>query len=85
MWVSRIGLTHSMLVIHPSFTQSKWNMGEICGLKFHLFHAYTSNFLPSKQKGPQHFPSKQESKQGSTRNTFQVHKKVNKKVNIDNQ
>ena len=45
MWVSRIGLTHSMLVIHPSFTQSKWNMGEICGLKFHLFHAYTSHFF----------------------------------------
>ena len=53
MWVSRIGLTHSMLVIHPSFIQSKWNMGEICGLKFHLLYVHTSQIIycsPSMRK-----------------------------------
>ena len=27
-------ITHNMAMIQPSFTSSKWNMGEIFGLKF---------------------------------------------------
>jgi hypothetical protein len=29
-------LRHDKAMIQPSFTSSKWNMGEIFGLKFHL-------------------------------------------------
>ena len=28
--------THNMAMIQPSFTCSKWNMGEMFGLKFHI-------------------------------------------------
>ena len=30
-----------MAMIQPSFTSSKWNMGEIFGLKFHLSYLHT--------------------------------------------
>jgi hypothetical protein len=35
-------LTHYMAVKQPSFAQSKWNMGEIYGLKFYLLYVHTS-------------------------------------------
>ena len=35
-------LTPNTPLIHTSFTYSKWNMGEICGLKFHLWYVHTS-------------------------------------------
>ena len=39
-------LTPNTPLIHTSFTYSKWNMGEICGLKFHLIYVHASqNFL----------------------------------------
>ena len=45
-----------MPLIHTWFTYSKWNMGEICGLKFHLIYVctYISNFfieIPPYAKG----------------------------------
>ena len=33
-------LTHYMAVKQPSFAQSKWNMGEIYGLKFYLLYVH---------------------------------------------
>ena len=39
-------LTPNTPLIHTWFTYSIWNMGEICGLKFHLIYVHTSqNFL----------------------------------------
>ena len=38
-------LTHNTPLIHTSFTCSKWNMGEICGLTFHLLHVQTSQIF----------------------------------------
>ena len=35
-------LTPYTPLIHTSFTCSNWNMGEICGLKFHLLQVHTS-------------------------------------------
>ena len=35
-------LTHHSPLIQPSLTWSKWNMGEICGLKFHSLHVHTT-------------------------------------------
>ena len=35
-------LTPDMPLNHTSCTYSKWNMGEICGLKFHLWYVHTS-------------------------------------------
>ena len=34
-------LTHNMAMIQPSFTSSKWNMGENFGLKFHISYLHT--------------------------------------------
>ena len=31
-------LKHNMAMIKPSFTSSKWNMGEFFGLKFHILY-----------------------------------------------
>ena len=35
-------LTPNTPLIHTWFTYSIWNMGEICGLKFHLIYVHTS-------------------------------------------
>ena len=35
-------LTHNTLLIHTSFSYSKWNMDEIFGLKFHLAYRISS-------------------------------------------
>ena len=35
-------LTPNMPLIHTSFMYSKWNMGEIFGLKFHLLYVHAS-------------------------------------------
>ena len=40
-------LTHDMATIQPSFSSSKWNMGEIFGFKFHLSYLHTSIY-PTK-------------------------------------
>ena len=34
-------LTHNMAMIQPSITSSKWNTGEICGLKFPISYVDT--------------------------------------------
>ena len=34
-------LTHYNILIQPSLARLKWNMGEICGLKFHLLNVHT--------------------------------------------
>ena len=36
----KVPLTHDMAITQPSFTSSKWNMGEIFGLKFYLWLVY---------------------------------------------
>ena len=38
-------LTPNTPLIHTWFTYSIWNMGEICGLKFHLICVHTSHFF----------------------------------------
>ena len=42
-------LTHDMAMIQPSFTSSKWNMGEIFGLKFHLSYLLSSRMNQKKK------------------------------------
>ena len=46
-------LTPNTPLIHTSFTYSKWNMGEICGLKSHLLYVHASQFffIPPCTKG----------------------------------
>ena len=44
-------LTHNMAMIQPSFTSTKWNMGEIFGLKSHLPYIRNIFFeIPSCEK-----------------------------------
>ena len=38
-------LTHNTPLIHASFTYSKLNMDEICGLKFYLLYVHTSQIF----------------------------------------
>ena len=33
-------VTSNKPLIHTSSTYSKWNMGEICGLKYHLLYVH---------------------------------------------
>ena len=49
--------THYSPLIQPSLAWSKWNMGEICGLKFHLIYVHTSqkNWNPTMRKEYNHF------------------------------
>jgi hypothetical protein len=49
-----IYLTPNMPLIHTLFTRSRRNMGEICGLKFHLLYVHASQFffeIPPCKKG----------------------------------
>ena len=46
-------LTHYSHVIQPSLTLSKWNMGQICGIKFCLLYVNAPQFIywnPSMRK-----------------------------------
>ena len=40
-----VGLTPNTTLIHASFTYSKWNMVDICGLEFHLSYVHASQFF----------------------------------------
>ena len=51
----RSHLTPNMPLIHTWFTYSIWNMGEMCGLKFHLWYGHRIHhkkfyWNPSKRK-----------------------------------
>ena len=42
LFIIQLASTNNMAMIQLSFTSSKWNMGEIVGLKFHIntYHIY---------------------------------------------
>ena len=41
LFIIQLASTNDMAMIQLSFTSSKWNMGEIVGLKFHISYLYT--------------------------------------------
>ena len=47
LWVPKIVcfLTPTTPLIPTGFTYSKWNMGEICGFKFHLLYEHASQLF----------------------------------------
>ena len=40
-----VGLTPNTTLIPASFTYSKWNMVDICGLEFHLLYVHAPQFF----------------------------------------
>ena len=46
-WSWKWDLTYNTPLIHTSYTYSKLNMDEICGLKFHLLHIVWVYYIPS--------------------------------------